>query len=169
MKRWKHWCVFLRDLYFRKKQPSFMLGSRTESLFHWKRHHTFFYFTQWKTNNDMVFQRRRCRLWLMGLISQQSWLWICRNVGRNYSLFCLNSAVEWIVSVLHRPCKLDAGVTARKLPSLARHTYPPIKLVCQRTLWTFDKRMSRTFPKGELGIYSFFLGYHATIAESNKS
>lgn len=29
MKRWKYWRVFLRDLYFRKKQPSFMLGSRT--------------------------------------------------------------------------------------------------------------------------------------------
>ena len=52
---------------------------------------------------------------------------------------------------------------------LRLQSYPPIKLVCQSTLVTFDKSMSRTFPKGELGIYSFFLGYHATIAESNKS
>lgn len=46
-------CLFKRFV-FPEKQPSFMLGSRTGKSISLKRHHTFFCFTQWKTNNDMV-------------------------------------------------------------------------------------------------------------------
>ena len=109
-----------------------------------------------------------CGSW--DLYRKQSWFWICRKrwkktTAYSVSIVQLNELYRSYIDLANWMRVLQQENFLRLQDIHIRR----LNWSAKRTLWTFDKRMSRTFPKGELGIYSFFLGYHATIAESNKS
>lgn len=160
----------LRDLYFRKKQPSFMLGSRTGKSISLKKG---------ITRSFVLHNGKQITTWFSkeGDAACGSWDLYRNKAGFEY-VETLEETTAYSVSIVQLNELYRSYIDlANWMRVLQQENFLRLQDIHIRRLnWSAKERYEHLikecpelFPKGELGIYSFFLGYHATIAESNKS